>query len=674
MTPIPTDDLVGVLVDGKYRIEKELGRGGMGAVYRARHVGTERTVALKVISSRLVGNSELVERFSREARAAGQLRHPNVVNVTDFGFWQRDHGPIAYLVMEYLDGISLGEVLKEEKKLPLPWVVEILEQVCVAMEKAHGRGIVHRDLKPDNVWLEPNDLGGYTVKVLDFGLARLADARPEPEIAPDQSTVLRGPATPEASRIPVREGQEASASHSGSPALTTAGSILGTPHYMSPEQCLGQPVDHRADIYSLGVIAYEMLTGERPFSGKTITEIINSHVNEPPPPAHEKRSSVPGAVSELVGRAMAKRPEDRPAGAAGFASALRARSEGLGATLRRAFLLYTEHFGTFLLISLLAYLPIIISTVYEARMDHSPASVMISMLLGFIAFLITFSVSIGLIVPAVAHLLVRPLSPIRIEAAARKLRERLRPFLAASVRFYARLVAVVLLGAMLVGIAAVGLPSALVHQPGELRASPPAEAPASETGREQSEPYQGGHEPGRRLAGFPVAKAMVAGVLVLAAFLLVVLIIWLIRSAQKVVGSLLYGPAVIMEEGGGAGALRRSRELSAKIRRPLYGWTAILVLWFGASEVADGLLLHQESVGLTGLGAAAYVTAMLLLSLVIHPVVIAGLALLYFKARQTDGETLADILAHYERDLPARRYRHGVEIPSHFSTGRARLL
>src|SRR5215510_5479073 len=163
------------ILDGKYRIEQLLGQGGMGAVYRATHLGTKRTVAVKVIHPRLSSRHEFVARFQREAEAAGRLRHPNVVDVTDFGFAQTERGPVAYLVMEYLDGCTLAEILQEERLLPTGWVIDILEQVCAAVEQAHRAGIIHRDLKPDNIWLEPNGRGGYTVKVLDFGLVKLSE-------------------------------------------------------------------------------------------------------------------------------------------------------------------------------------------------------------------------------------------------------------------------------------------------------------------------------------------------------------------------------------------------------------------------------------------------------------------------------------------------------------------
>src|ERR687884_1799781 len=168
---------VGPVLDDKYRLEQLLGQGGMGAVYLATHLGTERYVALKLISPQFMRNQEFVERFKREARAAGRLRHPNVVDVTDFGFARVREGNVAYLVMEYLDGCTLGDVLAEEKRLPLEWVVDILEQVCSAVHEAHQQGIIHRDLKPDNIWLEPNGLGGYRVEGRDFRIAKAGGTR-----------------------------------------------------------------------------------------------------------------------------------------------------------------------------------------------------------------------------------------------------------------------------------------------------------------------------------------------------------------------------------------------------------------------------------------------------------------------------------------------------------------
>jgi len=322
------EEYVGQILDDKYRLEKMLGRGGMGAVYLATHLGTERYVALKLISPQFMRNREFVERFKREARAAGRLRHPNVVDVTDFGFARVKEGQVAYLVMEYLDGCTLGDVLDEEKRLPLEWVADILEQVCSAVHEAHQQGIIHRDLKPDNIWLEPNRLGSYRVKVLDFGIAKVGAAAAAPAADEDATstiidnvsaeraaaTATSAPATnletdtllrpagesvgtllqnekltrpghpeeedgtllfDEQTHGAGRHGEHVTTAAQG-PALTRVGAIMGTPLYMSPEQCGGGYVDTRSDIYSLGVIAYQMLAGEPPFAGNTST-VMRAH-------------------------------------------------------------------------------------------------------------------------------------------------------------------------------------------------------------------------------------------------------------------------------------------------------------------------------------------------------------------------------------------------------------
>src|SRR5215831_6603251 len=165
--------MIGEILDGKYRIDRQLGAGGMGNVYLATHLGTTRVVAVKVIAPKWAADPHFLARFQREAQACGRLRHPNIVNVTDFGIAHSSRGNIPYLVMELLDGQTLSAFQESQPRPPLPLVADLLDQIGLALEEAHRHGIVHRDLKPDNIWLEPNGRGGHTVKVLDFGVAKV---------------------------------------------------------------------------------------------------------------------------------------------------------------------------------------------------------------------------------------------------------------------------------------------------------------------------------------------------------------------------------------------------------------------------------------------------------------------------------------------------------------------
>ncbi|MBA3766109.1 MAG: serine/threonine protein kinase, partial [Acidobacteria bacterium] len=449
------EELIGKVLDEKYRIDKQLGQGGMGAVYLATHLGTGRPVALKVIAPQFMAHPESVERFKREAKAAGLLRHPNIVDVTDFGFADVDPARVAYLVMEYLDGISLGEVLKEEKNLPLNWAIDILEQVCLAIDKAHQQGIIHRDLKPDNIWLEPNDRGGFTVKILDFGLARLdkADLSSSDELRSTllQSTLIEGVNEQAAISFRTADTSERRKVNTNSihpatqlEALTQAGAVLGTPFYMSPEQCLGNSLDTRSDIYSLGLIAYEMLAGERPFSGNSTQELITQHTQAPPPPLEEKRPDIPKQVRLLVHSALAKDPADRPASAAAFASALRARAEGVSVIIRQAFTLYSEHFTPFFLISLIAYIPGIFLIFLELldiglkKSSSSFASIIstFGFALSVLSSMFAMVISAGVFVPVIAQLLIAPLRPVEILPAFAALKKRMRAFVTSTLLFY----------------------------------------------------------------------------------------------------------------------------------------------------------------------------------------------------------------------------------------------
>jgi hypothetical protein len=332
-------DLIGQTLDGKYLIERQLGAGGMGTVFCATHLGTERSVALKIIAPGLMDDNRVLERFKREARAAGRLQHPNVVNVTDFGIAQLEGAGVAYLAMEYLQGFTLGELLQRQGKIPLSVAIDILEQVAMAVDQAHRLGIVHRDLKPANIWLAPDGRGGYQVKVLDFGIAVFRESA---------LAESRAAAEEKAEQIRITSATTAVAA----PALTHAGAMIGTPAYMSPEQCSGNSVTSRSDIYSLGVIAYEMITGELPFSGNTFELIAKHVVAIPPCPAR-----VPKAVAATVLAALAKQPENRPVSAMAFAGALRAQSEGATMVLRRAVALWSMRIGELTRLSLLAVAP-----------------------------------------------------------------------------------------------------------------------------------------------------------------------------------------------------------------------------------------------------------------------------------------------------------------------------
>jgi serine/threonine-protein kinase len=268
-----SDSLIGQTLAGKYRIEERLSEGGMGTVYRGTHVLMDKTVAVKVLRPSLAADEKIVARFSREARAASKISHPHALSVTDFG--ESENG-VVFLVMEYLNGKTLKEIIRETGPMPLPRVTEILRQVGGALDAAHGEGVVHRDLKSDNIMLLSSSGTDYA-KVLDFGIAKIKEA----------------------------EGTY-------DPGLTAPDLVIGTPQYMSPEQCSQSPdIDARSDIYSLGVILYEMLVGHVPFTGPSSTAIMLKHLQQPAPSVLDERSDVPAVVGQVVARALEKRPEDR---------------------------------------------------------------------------------------------------------------------------------------------------------------------------------------------------------------------------------------------------------------------------------------------------------------------------------------------------------------------------
>ena len=267
------DSLVGTILAGKYRIDARLNEGGMGTVYRGTHVLMEKTVAIKVLRSALAADEKIVARFSREARAASRISHPNALSVTDFG--EDDSGHV-FLIMEFLSGKTLKQLIRDEGPLPLPRVVDITRQIADALNAAHAQGVVHRDLKSDNIMLLDTMIGDHA-KVLDFGIAKIN----EPDGAVDTS-------------------------------LTAPNLVIGTPQYMSPEQCSQESeIDARSDIYSLGVILYEMLVGHVPFSGDSPTKVMMMHLQDPVPSILDERTDVPAAVARVVARAMAKVRDNR---------------------------------------------------------------------------------------------------------------------------------------------------------------------------------------------------------------------------------------------------------------------------------------------------------------------------------------------------------------------------
>lgn len=505
-------DFTGQTLDDKYKIESELGRGGMGTVYLATHLGTERPVAVKIIAPQFMERAEFVERFRREARAAGRLRHPNVVDVTDFGFSNTAGGQVAYLVMEYLDGCTLGEILDEEKNLPVGWTLDILEQVCSAVHEAHEQGIIHRDLKPDNIWLEPNQRGGYTVKVLDFGIAKLeetmagagmealsggptartlvqggretvadmgsgtlADGAVSTQFG-ERATVAQGPeyntaigeagtliqtepgsgdenktailpvAVPDSenggttvsepeTNISPEKISTAGRSLFQSPEtsdLTRVGAVLGTPLYMSPEQCRGEKLDARSDVYSLAVIAYQMLAGRTPFDGD-YKEVMEAHKHLPPPPVNARR--VRKKIKNLIYSGMAKNPDDRPATAEAFASEMRAQSEGIGTLLRRAMTIYSEHLPKFLGLAILLFIPAIILTIASVvvsilsvtQVTNNVTSIILKvvfMMLSMVAIFFCAHMIGGTTTWLVNQILAFPLRPVRIRPALAATRKK----------------------------------------------------------------------------------------------------------------------------------------------------------------------------------------------------------------------------------------------------------
>src|SRR5262245_13570268 len=286
---VQVDTMIGTVLDGRYRLDKLIGEGGMGDVYRATHVHIDTEFAVKLVKPEFVANQTAIKRFRREANAAGRIHHPNAVRVTDFGVTPER---IVYLVMELVQGHSLRSLMRNEKKLDYIRAVRIVLQICGALEAAHRGGVIHRDLKPDNILIEKvHDT--ERVKVLDFGIAKLKETKTDAF-------------------------------------LTQAGTIIGTPQYMSPEQCQGKPLDPASDIYSIGILLYEMLSGTVPFDGESILQVVYDQLHAPPRPLREISPDTPAPLAQVVMRALEKEPADRQSSATQLSDELKQAVEMAG--------------------------------------------------------------------------------------------------------------------------------------------------------------------------------------------------------------------------------------------------------------------------------------------------------------------------------------------------------
>ena len=275
------------VIESKYELLERLGEGGMGAVYRARRLRIGDFVAIKILHEKFVTEPNAVERFHREAQAAAMLQHPNIVTIFDYGE-EPDKGIPAFIVMELVTGEPLRKILDRERCLPYPRAIAILQSACAGIGAGHRRHIVHRDIKPDNIMVcPPEEEGeGERVKVVDFGIAKLRDM-------------------------------------ASSNTLTQTGIVMGTPYYMSPEQCRGESLDARSDVYSLGATLYEMLAGKPPFTAATPTGVVAKHLTESPPPLPAELH-IPPAIEAIIQRTLAKDPAARQADATALARELQA--------------------------------------------------------------------------------------------------------------------------------------------------------------------------------------------------------------------------------------------------------------------------------------------------------------------------------------------------------------
>jgi serine/threonine protein kinase len=618
--------IVGRVIDDKYRIVKLIGRGGMGAVYLAGHEGTGRLVALKVITPELMTDELVVERFKREAFATGQLRHPNVVNVTDFGFASADGERLAYLVMEHLVGQTLAELLEAEGRLPLALVVDILQQTCAAVQEAHRCDIIHRDLKPENIWLEARLPDGYHVKVLDFGIAKLRSG-PLPECAPEPFEVPADlevfmpthSVDPAASTLVVPTPPSSSGMSTPQAGGITQDALLGTPLYMPPEQWLNRAVDARSDVYSLGVIAYRMLAGEVPFTGRTAT-LYMEHIRSPAPPLSERTTALPSAVASLVMGALEKDATRRPPTAKAFATTLAAAAETSGELMRRAVSLSVEHFPAIIRVAIIAYGPILTLAALRIVNRRLVAAGVLSLAVGravgtativahAICVIFLIPTSVGLVTPLVRDLVTAPHGPPRPAPSTAEVFRCLRSsFVPTS------LITIVALG-IIVGVR---VPLEWLSE----RAGLFSESSSDQVGVDA----------------------------IISMAIEVVTLVVLVRVMR---GFAVYSSVVAMERRGGIGALRRSADLTRSCRTGS-GHTLLFHFlprtfigpWFLLAFAQLARIPYREVISTSSdtLTGANALTGLYLIHMLVAPFGMVALSLLYLKTRRLEGASLDSIV------------------------------